>query len=82
MAKRRCENCTRWSSTDQVWGDCTLHSERDRGQDRRAYAAYVDGPGDVRDAELRTKWDFGCVCWESLASLVNGMCKTLKAGGL
>lgn len=81
MSRRRCENCSHWSSTDQVWGDCTLLSAPDRGQERRAYAAFVAGPGEVEDAEVRCRWDFGCVAWDSLGVLVKGMTKKLKEMG-
>lgn len=81
MTKRRCENCTHWSSTDQVWGECTLLSAPDRGQERKAHAQYVLAPGEVEGAEVWSRWDFGCVAWASLASLVKGMCKTLKEAG-
>lgn len=81
MPKRRCENCSHWSSTDQVWGECTLLSAPDRGQERRAYAQYVAAPGEIEDAEVWSKWDFGCVAWDSVASLIKGMHKTLKEAG-
>ena len=67
---KRCENCSHWSSTDQVWGSCTLISACDRAQDRRAFAQYVAAPGDVEDAEFWTKWDFGCRLWDSLAAVI------------
>ena len=81
MPKRRCENCSHWSSTDQVWGEC-LYAGTDADEQRKADARYVLAPGEVVQADLWTRWDFGCVAWSSLAALVKGMVKTLKAGGL
>jgi hypothetical protein len=68
--KRRCENCVHWSSTDQIWGDCTLISVPDRGQDREAVAQYVAAPGEVEDGEFWSKWSFGCSLWQSLAAAI------------
>lgn len=68
MRPRRCENCSHWSSTDQVWGECTVAGRYRTGQ--RMHATYWDEPGDVRDANLETASDFGCVEWSSLAAVV------------
>lgn len=70
MSRRRCENCSHWSSTDQVWGECTLLSAPDRGQERKAHAQYVAAPGDVENADVWSRWDFGCVLWDSLATAI------------
>ena len=67
--KRRCENCSHWSSTDQVWGECTLISDR-RRDERKAFAQYVAAPGDVEDADFWSRWDFGCALWASLAAAI------------
>lgn len=72
MAKRRCENCASWSSTDSVWGECTTASSNGqrRNEARRAAASYVASLGDVHPADLETRADFGCVEWKSLAAVV------------
>lgn len=59
MPKRRCENCSQWSSTDSVWGTCTTASSS--GQWRNEAK---------RPADLETRADFGCVEWRSLAAVV------------
>ncbi|EHS51693.1 hypothetical protein PDO_5083 [Rhizobium sp. PDO1-076] len=61
---RRCENCAHWSSTDKVWGSCDYASTRDDG-DKLAHASYVR-LGDEKQAELETKYKFGCVVWKTL----------------
>lgn len=66
--RRRCENCSQWSSTDQVWGDCTYASARDDGT-KIANATYTR-LGDEKQAELETRYDFGCSMWKSLQSAV------------
>lgn len=68
--RRRCENCSHWLSTDHVYGECTLLSAADRGQERKAYAQFVHAPGDVDDAEIWSRWDFACVLWESLKAVI------------
>lgn len=60
---RRCENCGLWSSTDRVWGDCDYASRQD--DEHKAQAEYVKRMGDVRQACLRTRYDFGCKAWSS-----------------
>ena len=67
MSARRCENCSRWSSTDQVWGECTVASRYANGQ--RSHATYIEEPGRVLDACLETRHDFGCVEWKSYAAV-------------
>lgn len=62
--RRRCENCSFWASTDRVWGSCGYASTRDDG-DKVAHATYVR-LGDEKQAELETKYVFGCVRWKSL----------------
>lgn len=66
---RRCENCSAWSSTDRVWGDCTvIRSENSfRPSIERAY---VNEEGSRPQAELWTKYNFGCVEWASLKAVV------------
>lgn len=73
--KRRCENCSHWSSTDQVWGECTLISDH-RRDERKAFAQYVAGPGDVEDADFWSRWDFGCSLWASLAGAIKQIRKS------
>lgn len=66
--RRRCENCSHWSSTDEVWGDCG-YAMRD-SIDHTANATYVHSLGDVRSATLETRRDHGCVAWKSLAAVL------------
>lgn len=58
---RRCKNCDQWSSTDRIWGEC-IYMEREH-PDQKAHATYVERMGDVRDARLETRFDFGCSVW-------------------
>lgn len=68
MMRKRCENCSQWSSTDQVWGECMYASSRDDGT-KIAHARYIS-LGDEKQAELATRYDFGCSLWKSLRSAV------------
>jgi len=61
--RRRCENCSHWASTDRVWGSCGYASSRDDGY-KIAHATYVR-VGREEQAELETKFNFGCVIWKS-----------------
>lgn len=60
---RRCENCGLWGSTDRVWGECDYAGRKN--EDHKAQATYVKRMGDVRDARLETRYDFGCKAWSS-----------------
>ena len=60
--RRRCENCTLWSSADRVWGDCIYPRENNA----EARALYVER-GVERQARLETHWDFACAAWRSVA---------------
>ena len=60
--RRRCENCNDWSSTDGVWGECVYASSPDRDGDKIAHATYARR-GNEEQAELETRYDFGCVKW-------------------
>ncbi len=72
MPKRRCENCSHWSSTDSVWGNCFIASTNGqwRNEAKRACASYVASLGDVQPADLETRADFGCVEWKSLTAVI------------
>lgn len=78
--RKRCENCTQWSSTDQVWGSCTYASSRDRDGTKIALAEYVD-LGEEHQADLNTRYDFGCVLWASLAKAIKRISNPLPASG-
>ncbi|MDO3434373.1 hypothetical protein QWJ46_16965 [Rhizobium sp. CBN3] len=67
--RKRCENCSKWSSTDKVWGHCTYASSRDDDHSKIAHATYVR-LGDEHQAELETKFNFSCVLWSSLKAAV------------
>ncbi len=63
-----CKNCSRWSSTDQVWGYCTQIEADYPSADpnnRAAINMHYDG-----DADLWTREDFGCREWASLRGVL------------
>lgn len=72
LTRKRCENCSKWSSTDRVWGHCQYASSRDADGSKIAHATYVR-LGDEHQAELETKFNFGCVRWSSLKSPSKGI---------
>lgn len=73
VPRHRCENCTQWSSTDSVWGDCLYASSKGANSEERLMEATYVRKGDERTAVLETKWTFGCVAWKSLkAALADG----------
>lgn len=59
--RKRCENCSRWSSTDKVWGDCMYASTEDHA--KIAQAQYVIS-GLEHQATLETRYDFACRVWQ------------------
>ena len=65
---RRCENCSQWSSSDKVWGVCDYASV-DRS-DRLACATRLSGGRDLQ-ADLETRFNFGCVAWSSLWKVIS-----------
>ncbi|UFW79978.1 hypothetical protein [Rhizobium sp. SU303] len=71
IPRKRCENCSAWCSTDRVWGNCHYASTEDRDGTKIAQATYVR-LGDEKQAELETKYSFGCVLWASAKMAAGG----------
>lgn len=73
MSVGMCKNCANWSSTDQVWGECTkIEGDYPNGDIKcRASINVIRGREDVTEVEFWTREDFGCRAWSSLRAVLN-----------